>query len=155
MELTSPAFESATSIPEEYTCDGHRDLNPPLTIDDVPEGAVSLVLVMDDPDVPKQVKPDGVFDHWVVFNIPVTTTQINSGDTPGTLGANGAGKSAYTGPCPPAQYEPSTHRYFFRVYALDTTLDLPAGASKAQVLFAIEGHVLEEAELVGTYKKKQ
>ena len=113
----------------------------------------SFALVMDDPDVPKQLKPDGVFDHWVVFNIPATATKIEAAGAVGIAGANGAGKNTYTGPCPPPQYEPSEHRYFFRLYAVDVMLRLEAGATKAQVLEAIRGHVLEEAELMGRYKR--
>ena len=108
---------------------------------------------MDDPDVPKVLRPDGVFDHWTLFNIPSTTTEIPEGGTAGTEGKNGAGNSRYTGPCPPAQYEPSEHRYFFKLYALDTELSLPEGASKADVLKAMEGHVLGQAELIGKYKR--
>ena len=109
---------------------------------------------MDDPDVPKALKPDGVFDHWVMFNIPASVTEIPASGSVGLAGVNGAGKNAYTGPCPPAQYEPSEHRYFFRLYALDAMLSLSEGASKQDVLRAMQGHILEEAQLVGKYKRK-
>ncbi len=153
LSLTSPAFEQGGSIPARYTCDGTRTLSPALVWGGVPEGAVSLVLIADDPDVPKAIKPDGVFDHWTLFNIPPTTAGISEGGSVGTAGVNGAGNSAYTGPCPPPQYEPSEHRYFFRLYALDTSLDLPEGATKAQVLAAMEGRVIAQAELMGRYKR--
>ena len=157
LKLTSSVFENDASIPPRFTCDGGPPaggMSPPLSWNGIPEGAKSLALIMDDPDVPKQLKPDGVFDHWTLFNIPPETSEILMGGTAGTRGANGAGKSTYTGPCPPPQYEPSEHRYYFRLYALDTILGLPEGASKAEVLAAMEGHVLAEAELVGKYKRQ-
>lgn len=128
-------------------------MNPALSIGGVPDSARSLVLIMDDPDVPKALKPDGVFDHWTLFNIPVITKEIASGVTVGVVGENGAGKNEYTGPCPPKQYEPSEHRYFFRLYALDIELPLKTGASKTDVLKAMEGHIITQAELVGRYKR--
>lgn len=152
MQLTSSAFADGASIPSLYTCD-EKNISPPLTISDVPAGAKTLVLVMDDPDVPKAIKPDGVFDHWVLFNIPVETTSIPEGGSAGVQGSNGAGKLGYTGPCPPTQYEPSEHRYIFVVYALDSELVLSEGASKQQVLDAIKGHVLAQVQLTGRYKR--
>ena len=152
LTLISAAFENGASIPSRFTCDG-ENISLPLSWEGVPGGTQSFALIMDDPDVPKQLKPDGVFDHWTLFNISPDTTEITTGSTAGTPGANGAGKHQYTGPCPPREYEPSEHRYFFRLYALDTTLDLPEGASKADVLTAMEGHVLAEAELMGKYKR--
>lgn len=159
LTLTSSAFGNGGEIPATYTCDDTRDQNPPLAISGVPEGTKSLALIMDDPDVPKALKPDGVFVHWVLFNIPPParpgeTRDIPAGGTVGVAGANGAGKNAYTGPCPPPQYEPSEHRYFFKLYALDRELGLTAGASKADVLGAMGGHIIGEAELVGRYKRK-
>ncbi len=153
LTITSPQFANNGSIPARYTCDGEQ-VSPPLSISGAPEGTKSLALIMEDPDVPKQLKPDGMFDHWVLFNIPPETSAIPSGGTVGVAGANGAGKNAYTGPCPPPQYEPSTHRYFFKLYALDTDLALSAGASKADVEKVMQGHILGEAQLVGTYKRK-
>lgn len=150
--LTSSAFADTASIPSKYTCDGEQ-VNPPLSISGVPEGAKSLALVMDDPDVPKALKPDGVFDHWVLFNIPPHTTEIGSSMNVGTIGANGAGQNKYTGPCPPAQYEPSEHRYIFKLYALDAELALKEGASKADVENAMQGHIIAEGQLLGTYKR--
>lgn len=154
LTLSSDAFEEGGMIPLKYTCEGDNT-NPELIIEDVPEGTQSLALIMDDPDVPKALKPEGVFDHWVVFNIPPDVSKIpEGGPVPGTQGSNGAGKSGYTGPCPPLQYEPSEHRYIFRVYALDEELDVPPGAHKAQLERAMEGHILNEARLVGRYRKQ-
>ena len=152
LEITSGVFENGTSIPSRFTCDG-ENVSLPLSWEGVPGGTQSLALIMDDPDVPKQLKPDGVFDHWTLFNIPPEIAEIAAGSTAGTSGANGAGKNQYTGPCPPPQYEPSEHRYFFRLYALDTELELQEGATKADVLAAMEGHILEQAELMGRYKR--
>ncbi len=151
--LSSKDFDNNASIPSRFTCDGDQ-VNPALSIGGVPEGTKSLALIMDDPDVPKQLKPDGVFDHWVLFNIPPDTKDITEGNPVGVAGANGAGKNAYTGPCPPPQYEPSEHRYVFKLYALDSELSLRAGATKADVEKAIQGHVVAEAQLVGRYKRK-
>ena len=159
LTLTSPAFEHNGKIPSKFTCDAKepdRQVNPMLSISGVPAGAKSLALIMDDPDVPKALKPDGVFDHWTLFNLPAgRETLIEEGKVPegAVVGANGAGKSAYVGPCPPPQYEPSEHRYFFRLYALDTMLDLPEGASKTDVLRTMQGHILAQTELIGKYRR--
>jgi len=152
LTLTSSAFAHNGRIPSKFTCDGEQ-VNPPLAIGGVPAAARSLALIMDDPDVPKQLRPDGIFDHWILFNIPPETKEIASGVTVGVPGANGAGKIEYTGPCPPPQYEPSTHRYFFKLYALDTELPLPAGVSKKQIEKAMAGHIVAETQLVGLYKR--
>ncbi len=153
--LSSSAFENNERIPSKYTCDGDRTINPPLEISGVPEMAKALVLVMDDPDVPKVLHPEGVFDHWVVFNIPVDTKEIpEGGPVLGVVGANGEGTNAYTGPCPPPQYEPSEHRYIFKLYALIAPLNLSAGATKEQVLDAIAPVKLAETELIGRYSRK-
>jgi Raf kinase inhibitor-like YbhB/YbcL family protein len=95
-----------------------------------------------------------MFDHWVLFNIPPTTTEMAEGAGVGVSGVNGAGKNEYTGPCPPKQYEPSEHRYFFKLYALDVELQLAVGATKSAVEAAMNGHILGEAQLMGKYKKK-
>jgi len=154
MRLTSDAFRNGGSIPSVYTCDEDKDLNPPLDFSDIPAGAKSLVLILNDLDVPKDVLPSGVFDHWVLFNIDPKTVGIPKGGSEGTAGQNGAGENRYVGPCPPPQYEPSEHRYIFTLYALDVKLPLEVGASKAEVLAAMEGHVLREARLTGRYKKR-
>lgn len=109
MNLSSPAFEHNSSIPPKYTCDG-ANINPPLVISNVPEQTQSLVLLMDDPDVPQQLREDGMWDHWVVFNIPPSTTIISENqEPPGVLGKGTGGKLGYHGPCPPDRQ----HRYFF------------------------------------------
>ena len=151
--LSSSEFLNDGLIPARYTCDGDQ-INPPLTIEDVSDDVKSLVLIVNDPDVPKQIKSDGNFDHWVLFNIPPTTAEIAAGTTAGTPGSNGAGKSEYAAPCPPKEYEPSEHRYFFKLYGLDSELSLKAGASRAEVENAMQGHVIAQAELVGTYKRR-
>lgn len=157
MEITSSAFTHNGVIPSKYTCDG-ENVNPPLEIRGIPEGAQSLALIMDDPDIPQEVKESAgidVFDHWVVFNIPTSVEKIAEGDVPGTQGANSRGESAYTGPCPPPEYEPREHRYFFKLYALDTELGLSAGATKEKVERAMEGRILDQAELIGRYSREQ
>lgn len=159
LSLTSTAFEHKGKIPSKYTCDEDRTINPPLVIGGVPQNARSLVLLMDDPDVPKEKRPSGMFDHWVVFNVPPPPVGealeiLEGGPIPGTQGVNTAGESAYTGPCPPPEYEPSEHRYIFTLYALDSELDLDSSAAKEDVIAAMNGRILEEAELVGRYKRK-
>lgn len=159
LSLTSPAFEDDGSIPPRYTCDGQRELSPALTIAGVPEGTVSLALVMDDPDIPqaaREARGIEAWDHWTLFDLPQDTREIPEGGLlrgVGTTGVNTNGSNAYTGPCPPPQFEPSEHRYIFTLYALDTTLGLPEGSTKAQVLAAMEGHIIEQAQLVGRYKR--
>jgi Raf kinase inhibitor-like YbhB/YbcL family protein len=152
LSITAPAFSQNGGIPPTYTCDGDNT-NPELRLSGVPDGAKSLALIVDDPDIPQTVKDRmgiEVFDHWVVFNIPPETKELSEGMRPaGTEGNNGAGKAAYTGPCPPDR----EHRYLFTLYALDTTLDLPEGASRADVEKAMEGHVLETAVLTGRYER--
>jgi Raf kinase inhibitor-like YbhB/YbcL family protein len=142
LTVKSPAFENDQPVPAKYTCDG-SNVNPALIIKDIPGDSRSLALVVDDPDAPK-----GTFDHWVMWNIPVTG-KIEENSAPGVQGKNGKGENKYTGPCPPS----GTHHYHFRVYALDTRLDLPAGTDKKGLLHAIEGHILGTGELIGVYKK--
>ncbi len=153
MNLTSPSFPPHGKIPGKYTCDG-ENISPPLNIEHVPANAKSLALIMDDPDIPEFVKKKfniTIWDHWIVFNIPPTTTEISEGkNPPGILGKNTGGKNAYGGPCPPDK----EHRYFFRMYALDKMLDLPEGVAKKQVEEGMEGHVLEKVELMGRYERK-
>jgi Raf kinase inhibitor-like YbhB/YbcL family protein len=143
MKLTSPAFADKQMIPSEFTCDGAGKI-PPLEIAGVPANAKSLALITDDPDAPV-----GVWDHWVVWNIPAETKRIDS-EPEGTPGKNSWGKTGYGGPCPPS----GTHRYYFKIYALDAILDLPAGSNKASLLSAMKGHILGEASLMGTYSRK-
>lgn len=149
MKLTSSAFSDGGSIPSQYTCDGNNAI-PPLSFSEIPEDTVSLALLMDDPDVPKTLRPDGVFDHWVVYNMSPDIGGIREGTVPtGVQGVNTRGDASYTGPCPPDR----EHRYFFRLYALDAELHLPSRATKADVLAAMEGHILDTAELMGRYER--
>lgn len=156
LSITSPTFDSNGPIPAKYTCDG-ENISPPLTISSVPDAAVSLALIVDDPDVPRELHPEGSYTHWVLFNIPPSIGDIGEGinvSSIGTPGKNGRGTLDYFGPCPPPQYEPSEHRYVFSIYALDTMLELPAGPIKDKVLSAMEGHIVQEASHVGRYKRK-
>ena len=149
MKLTSSAFKNNGKIPSKYTCDG-KNINPNLEIAEVPEEAVSLVLIMDDPDVPNSIRPDGMWDHWIVFNIPPDTKEINEDSQPqGINGKGTGGKLSYGGPCPPDK----EHRYFFKLYALDIKLNIPEGSSKKEVENAMKDHIIAEAVLVGKYKR--
>ncbi len=150
MQLTSSAFQHEDKIPPKYTCDG-EDINPSLLITDVPEGAKSLVLIMDDPDVPKRLRADGMWDHWVVFNLSPSTSKVNEDEQPqGVAGKGTEGKLIYRGPAPPDR----EHRYFFKLYALDTMLTLKEGATKAEVEDSMKSHILSEAVLMGRYERK-
>jgi Raf kinase inhibitor-like YbhB/YbcL family protein len=153
MRLTSSAFQNNGKIPEKYTCEGN-DINPPLKIEFVPALAKSLALIVDDPDIPDFVKQKfhiEMWDHWVVFNIPTNVTELEEDERPpGVHGKNSSHRNEYMGPCPPDR----EHRYFFRLYSLDSMLDLHEGATKAEVIKAMEGHLLAKAELVGRYEKK-
>lgn len=148
LSLTSFVFAHQGNIPSKYTCDG-KDINPPLEIAGVPSNTKSLALIMDDADA---VAVAGhVWDHWVVCNIDPGTTSIAEGQEPqGTSGVGSSGKKRYQGSCPP---KPREHHYSFRLYALDTMLDLPEGSTKADVEAAMQGHILEQTELIGKYKK--
>ena len=151
MKLTSSAFKHEGKIPAKYTCDGDN-IAPPLTISDVPPDAKSLVLIMDDPDVPKEFREDGMWDHWVVFNIPPGLSGIKEGEEPdGTHGVGTGGNTNYFGPCPPDR----EHRYFFKLYALSTKLDLPEKATKQDVEKAMEGNIVAQTELMGRYERSQ
>ena len=142
--LTSSAFENSGKMPSKFTCDG-AGISPPLSWSGVPEGAQSLVLIVDDPDA-----VGGTWDHWVIFNMPPTARGTEEGREPsGVSGGNSWGRGGWGGPCPPS----GTHRYFFRLYALDTMLPLGAGASKQEILAAMEGHIVAQAELVGNYQR--
>jgi Raf kinase inhibitor-like YbhB/YbcL family protein len=152
--LSSTAFTDGGLIPGKYSCDG-ENVNPPLAWTGIPEGARSLVLIMDDPDIPEAVKQSrgiDVFDHWVVYNIPPGNGQIAEATTPaGVQGLNGAGQAQYAGPCPPDR----EHRYFFYIYALDTMLSFDEQPTKADVLAATAGHVLAEGQLMGRYERSK
>jgi len=146
MKITSSAFHEGANIPSKFTCDG-SDTSPPLQIAGVPSGAKSLVLIVDDPDA-----PGGLFTHWLVWNIPPQTGSIAEGSAAqGVQGANDFGKSGYRGPCPP----PGTHRYSFKIFALDRELELRSGAKRSQVDAAMKGHVIAQGELVGRYAKRK
>ncbi len=149
MNITSSAFGQNQMIPSLYTCDA-ANANPDLAWSNVPAGTVTLALIVDDPDVPTSIKPDGMFVHWVVYNIDPKVSGVSASSTlVGIQGLNGAGKPGYIGPCPPDR----EHRYFFKLYALDRKLDIPAGASKADVEAKMTGHILETAELMARYDK--
>lgn len=149
IEMTSPAFDAGEPIPGEYTCQG-SNLSPSFRWGPVPDEASSLVLICDDPDA-----PGGAWVHWVLYDLPPDVTELPAGISEvanpvvgGTQGENDFGELGYGGPCPPAG---DAHRYFFRLYALDSRLELAAGATKAQVLAAAQEHILARGELVGTF----
>lgn len=143
MNLTSPEFTQNEMIPKKFTCQG-EDISPTLEITGVPERAASLVLINDDPDA-----PGGTWDHWIVFNIAPTEI-IDEDSVPGIQGKNSWGRNEYGGPCPPS----GTHRYFFKLYALDSQLNLSEGATKQEVEAAMKDFILDQATLVGVYKKE-
>ena len=150
MKITSAAFQDGGQIPSKYTCDG-ADVSQPLEWSGVPNGAKSLALICDDPDAPAKT-----WVHWVVYDLPATTTNLPEGlplterlATGGKQGKNDFGKIGYGGPCPPS----GTHRYFFKLYAIDGETSLEPGATKEQVLKAIQGHILAQGELIGRYKR--
>jgi Raf kinase inhibitor-like YbhB/YbcL family protein len=142
LHLSSTAFKEGGLIPAKYTCDG-VNINPALDIIHIPEEAKSLALIVDDPDA-----PFGTWVHWVVWNIPVTH-HIKENEVHGTKGINDFQRNHYVGPCPPS----GTHRYFFKVYALDAVLDLPANTKKLQLEKAMSEHIIAFGELTGLYKR--
>ena len=147
--ISSGAFGQGDTIPVEYTCDG-SDMSPPLVFSGIPDGAKSIALIVDDPDA-----SGGMWVHWVIYNMPPNRELAKGMPIAGTLpdgsrqGTSDFGKAGYGGPCPPS----GTHRYYFKVYALDIVLDLQSGASKAQLENAMQGHVLAKAELMGKYAR--
>jgi Raf kinase inhibitor-like YbhB/YbcL family protein len=145
LELTSDAFTNGQSIPAKYTCTG-RNISPALAWNEPPSGTQSFALIVDDPDAPM-----GTWVHWVLFNIPANTRSLQENmDVSGmSVGKNSSGRTRYDGPCPPS----GTHRYFFKLYALDSTLSLSPSATKEQLLKAMEGHILAQGELMGTFSK--
>ena len=144
-KLTSPAFNNGTQIPSRYTCDGDN-INPHMVIHGVPANAKSLALLMEDPDA-----PNGLYVHWVVWNIPPETKEIREHTVPGggEEGYNSSGTVGYDGPCPPA----GMHRYFFRLYALDMKLKIPADSDRQVVETAMAQHIVATTELMGTYAR--
>lgn len=145
MKITSPAFENYEHIPKEHTCDGYS-LSPPLEIEDVPEEAKSLILIMDDPDA-----VGGTFTHWIVWNISADTEEFRKNHVPEgvVVGVNSEGKNKYTGPCPPS----STHAYIFNLYAIDAWLPNDPSLSKREIKRLIKGHVIDKAVLKGYYER--
>lgn len=150
IKITSSAFKDGAMIPSRHTCDG-EDISPQLEWQDVPEKTKSIALICDDPDAPM-----GTFVHWVIFNLPAESRSLNENIPPEKNLPNGAiqgitsfGKHGYGGPCPPS----GTHRYFFKIYALDTKLELSADTDKAKLLNAMEGHILARGQIVGRYKR--
>ncbi|MFD2518734.1 YbhB/YbcL family Raf kinase inhibitor-like protein [Salinimicrobium flavum] len=144
LTVESPAFDHEQMIPQKYTCDG-EDINPPLKITGIPPEAESLVIIVEDPDA-----PNGIWDHWLVWNIPPSET-IAENTLPGDEGINSFGRHDYGGPCPPS----GTHRYFFKVYALKTSLNLKEGAKKQVLENAMKKNIIAEGELIGLYSKNQ
>jgi Raf kinase inhibitor-like YbhB/YbcL family protein len=145
MKIASPAFENNQSIPPRYTCDGNNT-SPPLVFSEVPGTAKSFVLIVDDPDA-----PSGTWVHWVIFNIPAGVREIKENSVlQGTQGITSFGKPGYGGPCPPS----GTHRYFFKLYALDAMLSPTGAMDKTTVEAAMQNHILGYAELIGLYSKK-
>ncbi|MEA5113326.1 MAG: YbhB/YbcL family Raf kinase inhibitor-like protein [Geobacteraceae bacterium] len=144
--VSSPTFSYNGSIPSRFTCDG-QDTSPPLQFGNVPQAARSLALIMDDPDAPA-----GTWVHWVAWNIPPGIGEIREGSVPEGMqqGLNSWKRNSYGGPCPPS----GTHRYFFKVYALDSTLELPLSTTKSGLEKAMKGHVLGSGELMGTYRRQ-
>jgi Raf kinase inhibitor-like YbhB/YbcL family protein len=154
MRLTSSAFTEGQPIPKVHTCESDREVSPALAWEDVPAGAAALALIVDDPDAPDPAAPERTWVHWVLYDLPPAAAGLAEGVRAlpdGTREArNDWKRPGYGGPCPPI----GRHRYFFKLYALDARLgDLGAGATKAHVLAAMKGHVLAEAQLIGTYQK--
>ncbi|MCS7337824.1 MAG: YbhB/YbcL family Raf kinase inhibitor-like protein [Verrucomicrobiae bacterium] len=152
IQVTSPAFQDGKPIPSKYTCDG-EDVSPPLNWTNVPPEAKSLVLISDDPDAPV-----GTWVHWVLYDLPPTTAGLSEGVPKSSELPNGAKQGindfrriGYGGPCPPPG---KPHRYYFKLYALDTMLGLKPGATKAEVEKAMKGHILAQGQLMGTYQRK-
>lgn len=145
MEIKSPSFEANGFIPGEFSCKG-RDTNPPLALENVPEEAKSLALIIDDPDAPA-----GTWVHWVMWNIQPGTGKIEAGSVPhgAVQGVNSWGKNVYGGPCPPS----GTHHYHFKLYALDTKLSLGPGSGKRELEDAMKGHILAHSEIMGLFRK--
>jgi Raf kinase inhibitor-like YbhB/YbcL family protein len=150
MTLSSPAFAPGAEIPSTHTCEG-ADTPPVLAWSGAPAGTRSFALIVDDPDAPDPQAPKMTWVHWVVFGIPASATGLSAGNALGKVGKNDWGKAAWGGPCPPI----GRHRYFFKLYALDVALDGLATANKPALEAAMKGHIMGQAELVGTYQKKR
>lgn len=154
LSINSPEFRHNSEIPPEFTCDG-ENISPPLEWSGLPEGTRSLTLIVDDPDAPDPKAPKRTWVHWLLYNIPVATSGLPKGVSPSHLpdgtrqGMNDSHRAGYGSPCPPI----GRHRYYFKLYALDTELGDLNSPTKATLLEAMDGHVLENAALVGTYQK--
>jgi Raf kinase inhibitor-like YbhB/YbcL family protein len=148
LQITSIAFTSNGQIPSKYTCDG-QNVNPPLTFGSIPPKAQSLALIVEDPDVPKDLIPSGVFDHWVIWDLPADRGGIAEAAPEAKRGLNTKGQG-YTGPCPPDR----EHRYFFKLYALDTKLTGAKISTKQDLESAMKGHIIDQVELTGRYAHK-
>lgn len=142
MKLKSDQFKNNGMIPKKYTCEG-ADVNPPLDITDIPENAESLVLILDDPDA-----PTGTWTHWVLYNIS-PQKEIKENDIPGKQALNDFDKKNYGGPCPPS----GTHRYFFKLYALDKKIDKYNEVTRKEIENEMQGHIIDQTELIGLYEK--
>lgn len=144
MKIRSKAFQHNERIPKKYTGEG-EDVSPPLIFEDIPEGAASIALIVDDPDAPM-----GTFDHWITWNLPPDRTELEEDAEVSIEGKNHFEELSYRGPLPPPG---PVHRYFFKAFALDSSINLSEGATKEQLLDAMEGHILDQAELIGTYSR--
>ena len=150
MKISSPAFPHNGFIPAKYTCEG-EDINPPLEFSEISNKTMTLVLIMDDPDVPKSIRADGLWHHWLIWNMPAETRGIGENSVPsGIIGQNTRGNKAYGGPCPPDRQ----HSYFFKLYAMDRAIGLPAEAGIEELRKAMYDHVIAKAELIGLYEKE-
>ena len=156
LTISSPAFAAGGSIPAKFTCEG-QDVSPGLTWAGVPAGAKALALIVDDPDAPDPAAPKRVWVHWVLYNIPPTAAGLPESVVSATLpagtreGTNDWHRTGYGGPCPPV----GRHRYFFKLYALDAQLPDLGSPTKAELLKAMQGHILEHTEMIGTYQKEK
>lgn len=156
LTLSSPAFDHEQPIPQRYSCEGD-DISPPLQWSGIPAESLSLVLIVDDPDAPDPAAPKRTWVHWLLYNLPVASSGLPEAIRPshlpdGTLeGINDWKRTGYGGPCPPI----GRHRYFFKLYALDQALPDLGSPTKASLLEAMQGHVIDEVELIGTYKKSE
>jgi Raf kinase inhibitor-like YbhB/YbcL family protein len=153
--ITSSAFMHQAEIPTQYTCEG-ADISPPLSWNSIPNGTKSLALIVDDPDAPDPAAPKMTYVHWVLYNLPVTSVGLQEAISATELpkgteqGINDWNKIGYGGPCPPK----GRHRYFFKLYALDTVLPKIQNPTKANVVKAMDGHIISKTEIMGTYQKK-
>ena len=146
IKISSPNFLDRGEIPRKYTCDG-ENINPNIVIENIPEKTKSLALIMDDPDA-----PSGTFNHWLMWNINPATNEIGENTIPknAVIGLNSGNKNKYMGPCPPS----GTHRYFFKIFALDIELQVPETYSKKEIEEIIKDHIIDKAELIGLYTRE-